>query len=376
MHGRITLTAASLLLVLTLGTDALAHDRRPDRVDRRDRHRDPTVVVHWNEATLEEIRRAVPRVIGPPIAARALAITHTCMYDAWAAYDRTAVGTRLGDALRRPAREWTRANKAVAISVAAHRCLGNLFAQPNVFPGVPNVAASVAAVQARLDAALIAALDTYASRTDEEELAAAVTVGETAAQAVIEFRARDGSNQHADEPGTPAGVSTAYADYTGYQPINPLMAFCQPTMTVDQCYGSRPMVIIDPNVWQPLVGPTGAAQTFIGSHFERVVPFALRSAHQFDRLRRADTPDVQKGPRRYRENVEEVLRYSASLDDEKKLIVEYWADGPASELPPGHWGLFAQFVSQRDRHTVDEDVKMFFAMHNASLDAGIVAWHF
>jgi hypothetical protein len=376
MRGRITLSAASLLLVLTLGTDAWAHDRRPDRVDRRDRHRDPTVVVHWNEATLEEIRRAVPRVMGPPMAARALAITHTCMYDAWAAYDRTAVGTRLGEALRRPARERTRANKAVAISVAAHRCLGNLFAQPNVFPGVPSVAASVAAVHARLDAALTTALDTYVSYGDDEELAAAVTVGEAAAQAVIEFRARDGANQYADEPGTPAGVSTAYGDYTGYHPINPLMAFCQPTMTVDQCYGSRPMVIIDPSVWQPLVGPTGATQTFIGSHFELVVPFALRSAHQFDHLRRADTPDVQKNPRQYRENVEEVLRYSASLDDDRKLIVEYWADGPASELPPGHWGLFAQFVSQRDRHTVDEDVKMFFAMHNASFDAGIVAWHF
>jgi hypothetical protein len=63
------------------------------------------------------------------------------------------------------------------------------------------------------------------------------------------------------------------------------------------------------------------------------------------------------------------------LTDEQKLIVEYWADGPDSELPPGHWGLFAQFVSQRDHHTIDKDVKMFFAMHNASFDAGIVAWH-
>ena len=35
----------------------------------------------------------------------ALALAHTCIYDAWAAYDRTAVGTRLGGTLRRPARE-------------------------------------------------------------------------------------------------------------------------------------------------------------------------------------------------------------------------------------------------------------------------------
>jgi hypothetical protein len=380
MRGRsivtTTLAAMSLTLIITVAPDAGAADRRPDRVDRRDRHRDPTVVVHWNEAALDEIRHAVPRVIGPPMAARALAITHTCMYDAWAAYDDTAVGTRLGDALRRPSRERSRANKAVAISIAAHQCLGNLFAHPNVFPGVPNVAASVAAVQARLDDALATALATYAPRSSEDDFAAAVRVGRTAAQAVIAFRARDGANQDADEPGTPPTVSTAYTDYTAYQAVNPPMAYCQPTMTLEQCYGARPLVIVDPFVWQPLIGPTGSLQSFIGCHFDRVIPFALRSADQYDHLRRADVPDVQKDPERYRENVEEVLRFSASLDDARKLIVEYWADGPASELPPGHWGLFAQFVSQRDRNTLDEDVKMFFAMHNASFDAGIVAWHF
>ena len=380
MRGRsivtATLTALTLTLITIVASEAGATDRRPERVDRRDRHRDPTVVVHWNDAALEEIRSAVPRVIGPPIAARALAIAHTCMYDAWAAYDDKAVGTRLGDALRRPARERSRANKAVAISVAAHQCLENLFAQPNVFPGVPNVAASVAAVQARLDDALATALARYASRTSTAEFATAVRVGQTAAQAVIDFRARDGANQYADEPGTPPNVTTAYSDYTGYHTANPPMAYCQPTMTLDQCYGTRPLVITDPLAWQPLIGPTGSTQSFIGCHFERVVPFALRSADQYDHLHRADTPDVQKDERRYRENVEEVLRFSASLDDARKLIVEYWADGPASELPPGHWGLFAQFVSQRDRNTVDEDVKMFFVMHNASFDAGIVAWHF
>lgn len=56
------------------------------------------------------------------------------------------------------------------------------------------------------------------------------------------------------------------------------------------------------------------------------------------------------------------------------MMVEYWADGPLSETPPGHWCLFAQFVSARDHHTADEDVRMFFALTNALLDAGIAAW--
>jgi hypothetical protein len=57
------------------------------------------------------------------VVARALAIVHTCMYDAWAAYDDRAVGTQLGNALRRPMSERTLANKEQAISYAAYRAL-------------------------------------------------------------------------------------------------------------------------------------------------------------------------------------------------------------------------------------------------------------
>ena len=56
------------------------------------------------------------------------------------------------------------------------------------------------------------------------------------------------------------------------------------------------------------------------------------------------------------------------------MIAEYWANGPRTETPPGHWALFGQFVSRRDDHTVDDDAKMFFALTNAIFDAGIAAW--
>jgi hypothetical protein len=36
--------------------------------------------------------------------------------------------------------------------------------------------------------------------------------------------------------------------------------------------------------------------------------------------------------------------------------------------------LFAEYVSVRDQHTLNEDVKMFFALSNAMLDASIAAW--
>ncbi len=66
-----------------------------------------TVVTQWNDAALQAIRITHP---GPPIVARSLAITHTCMYDAWAAYDKKAKGTRFGNNLRRPNGERTVAN--------------------------------------------------------------------------------------------------------------------------------------------------------------------------------------------------------------------------------------------------------------------------
>ncbi len=43
------------------------------------------------------------RAGAPTVVARALAVVHTAMYDAWAPYDPVAVGTRLGGSLRRPA---------------------------------------------------------------------------------------------------------------------------------------------------------------------------------------------------------------------------------------------------------------------------------
>jgi hypothetical protein len=70
--------------------------------------RDDSVVVLWNEALVQGVRESK---LGPPMVSRALAIAHTCGYDAWSAYDRAAVGTRLGGTLREPPAARTLANK-------------------------------------------------------------------------------------------------------------------------------------------------------------------------------------------------------------------------------------------------------------------------
>ena len=387
-----------------------------------------SVVSDWNAAALQEVRKSKSLRNGPPIVARALAIVHTCMYDAWAAYDDVAIGTVLGGSLRRPHAEHTDANKAKAISFAAYRCLRNLY--PDGAASDPPGSSS----RVRLDAALVG-FGYDLAETSTMDPATPAGVGNIAAQAVIDFRANDGANQYGNaacpagkvcptvpmtiygtvpcttgppgQTGSPLGQLDGvdplvqplpcvgpggsavgpYADYndpangyTSYVPRNPLMGFCNPLE--ETCPVADPFIptaapwpnIIDVNHWQPLVFSTHARQSFIAPYMERVIPFGLTSADQFDHLRHLE-PDIFQNPRQYRKAAEEVLRVSAGLTADQKLLVEYWADGPESELPPGHWGLFAQFVSQRDGHSIDQDAKMFFAMHNASFDAGIVAWH-
>ena len=287
----------------------------------------PTVVVRWNQALLQAVRDTR---MAPPQAARALAIVHTSMFDAWAAYDARAVGTMWGSELRRPAHEHSGWRKAEAISHAAHRALVDLFP----------------AKRHELFDPLLADLG-YAPYLGEGDPTTPAGVGVLAARAIIAFRHRDGSNQPGDM--TPGGVP--YADYTGYRPAN------------------DPFTLVEPNRWQPLLQPDGQPQRFVVPQWSRVVPFALTRASQFRPLAPAayDTPE-------YRKQARELVAMSAALTDRRKAVAVYWADGPATETPPGHWMLFAQAISARDRHTLDRDVQLFFALGNALLDASIAAW--
>ncbi len=205
----------------------------------------------------------------------------------------------------------------------------------------------------------------YNPKDTSTDLSTPQGVGNVAASAVIADRRNDGSNQYGDLfPG-------AYHDYTNYVSLNSPMPFCQPA-TVGTC----PLNISDPYHWQPLINNANVTQVFVGPHWEKVRPFALTSGAQFDSSQPfVDGPLYSKNPGKYKKDVNSILSFSRGLTPQQKLIVEYWADGPASELPPGHWSLFAQFISARDAHSVDDDVKMFFAMQNASFDSGIAAWH-
>jgi Domain of unknown function (DUF6851)/VCPO second helical-bundle domain len=285
---------------------------------------DDNAVLRWSEQTLAAIRALKT---GPTINARALAIVHTAMYDAWAAYDATAVGTRLGGSLRRPPAERTDAYKSQAVSYAAYRALLNLF---------PARSADFRGLLSNMG------YDPDDATTDP---ASPTGVGNQAAAAVLAFRATDGSNQ-----------ANGYADTIGYVPVN----------TPDQ--------VNDPFRWQPLRHPNGnggtVVQKYLTPHWGYITPFAMTSPNQF-----LPPGPTQRTLLQLDEEVTDTLLASATLTDLTKVKAEYWADGPHSETPPGHWLLFAGAVCRARGYNLDQSAKLTFALANAELDASIAAWN-
>ena len=72
--------------------------------------------------------------------------------------------------------------------------------------------------------------------------------------------------------------------------------------------------------------------------------------------------------------------------DLARVLAEFWADGPNSETPPGHWNVVANYVADNPLlvkkiggtgPVVDDlewDVKVYFALNAALHDAACAAW--
>ena len=128
---------------------------------------------------------------------------------------------------------------------------------------------------------------------------------------------------------------------------------------------------MDPWRWQPLRVPLGIGpeQRATTPQWSKVKGFALKSPFQFttpgpDRLQNGFDP----------KHIDNLLALTSNLSDRQKVTAEYWADGPRSEFPPGHWALIAQVLSRKRGHSLDTDAKLFFALGNALMDASIAAW--
>ena len=222
---------------------------------------------------------------------------------------------------------------------------------------------------------------TPASTTDTA--ATPAEVGNLAAKAVLDFRHTDGSNQLGDDPNGTLGVP--YSDTTN--PPNHYQALNQ--------WNSAPLPA--PGHWQPLCvltqagvdqwnagnqlpltpGQCGTSSYYtvqkpLHPQWGNIKPFGPQDPYpsQFYLSGPPKLADGSYDPT----DVNTALSETSNLSDVSKVKAEYWADGPKSEFPPGHMAAFAQAMSRMRQNTLDQDVKLFFVLGNALMDASISAW--
>ncbi len=371
-----------------------------------------TVARQWDEQMLDAIRLDTPR---PTVHARNLFHVSAAMYDAWSAYDGTSSQYLHHESANAADIE---AARDEAISYAAYNVLKYRFQQG------PGAATSQAAFDLQMDN--LGYDKTFTSTVGNTPAA----LGNRIAQTIINHGLNDGANEGVN------GVND-YADDTGYFPVNPSMVKDLPGTEMFQ-----------PNRWQPLafdhlVLQNGivigtAVQEFINPNWGNVTPFAMSKASPADVYHDMGAPPqlgdmVGGGDAEFKANVVEVIRYSSLLDpgagnmidlspsakgnstlgtndgtgyvtnpvtglpyttpnmanhaDYGRAIAEFWADGPSSETPPGHWNVLANDIADNPGFVkqiggvgpvvsdLEWDVKMYFAMNGAVHDAAVAAWN-
>jgi len=388
-------TAAAILPGCTSSDDYLA-----DSCKRRDLE-GRSVANVWDEALLSAIRRDVP---APTVHSRNLFHLSAAMWDAWAAYDADATGYFVTE--KREADD-VQAARETAISYAAYRILLHRYSWAS-------------GVQETFDE-LTATMRGLCYRVDfvDTEGDSPAALGNRIAAKVIALGRDDGSLEQ-----------QRYVD-TDYKSVNdPLVV------------ASDSIAMSDPNRWQPLaltqlvaqngLPIPGSVQGFVGPHWGHVKAFALPES--------ADGTPIDPGPpprlddttdASFKRAAIKVIRLSGELDpddgavvdispgrsgdnmlgtndgnghetnpasgepyapnkvaraDFARVLAEFWADGPASETPPGHWNTIANAVSYStgfERRVGGEgplldplewDVKLYLALNGAVHDAAIAAW--
>ena len=362
----------------------------------------------WNDAALDAIRLDFP---APTVHGRNLYHLSAATWDVWRAFEPAdSAGSAVFVDEQRTADD-VGAARDEAIAFAAHRLLTQRYelslARPETRLALNNSLTGVCGVQSD-----------YAEQHPDSAAAFGVQIADEVLAATID----DGSLER-----------KAYED-VGYEPVNPPLVVAES--------GTE---LVDPDHWQPLLLDTnvsqngvplpGGEQTFIGSNWGSVTPFAIDIDSQ---------PPLDPGPPprisdpetagAYRSEAVDVIRASSDLQegaatmnigpgskdvdvlgydqsgghainpstgeayasnevdaaDYYRAIAEYWADGPTSETPPGHWNSLANAVSDAlaaegslvmvnadvaepvDR--LEWDVKLGLTLNGALHDAAITAW--
>jgi hypothetical protein len=358
-----------------------------------------TVARRWDEALLDAIRRALP---APTVHARNLYHTSAALWDAWAAYDPVASGVFVKEKL---SAQNVPAARNEAMSYAAYRLLSSRYIK--AVGGDESLSAFADVMDS-----LCYPLDVTTTTGDSP-----AALGNRIAAAIMAAGMTDGSNQ-----------ADGYAP-KDYQPVNPQLVVAGTDIEMS-----------DPNRWQPLqiehmisqngIPITNGTQQAVGPHWGHVTSFALPASGP-EGVPIDPGPPPRFGTSEYKDQAVEIIRDSSLLDpansatldispgargnnplgtndgtghevnpvtgqpyaadvvkegDFLRVMVEFWADGPKSETPPGHWNVLANKVGdelgtnlhiggggpQVDR--LEWDVKTYLALNGAVHDAAIAAW--
>lgn len=379
------------------------------RVSVRPLFVDKSVARQWMEELLDAIRLDNP---APTVHSRNLFSLSSAMWDAWAAYDPGPAVAYI--ALEKPDipddPNQVKTLRSEAISYAAYRVLRCRFRFS------PNLEISLRAFRKRME---ILGYDPDNSLLEGDSPAA---VGNRIAAKVLASGWSDGANE-----------LEHYKDQTRYQSENAPLIFELPGAQLN-----------DPKQWQPLAfdhfvlrngnSVPQDVQKFLGPHWGWVTPFALARYNPSDIYQDPGPPPYlgTDTDQDFKEAALEVLEYSSWLDptdsplidvspksrhnntlgtndgtgypdgnpytgepyvenlvleaDYGRVLAEFWADGPDSETPPGHWNTVANYVSDHELFekrfegegpVLDElewDVKLYFCINAALSDAAIACW--
>ncbi len=368
-----------------------------------DRAPDGSIARRWNELMLRAIARDLPR---PVVHARNLFHVSVALWDAYAAFDPALTQVFAQERAIPPGdAEGLLAAREAAMSHAAYRVLVHRYANA---VGGPVSAACFRAFMDKLghDPDLAAS-----------DAATPEALGDRIGRAIVEQHRNDGANE-----------AENYKDTTGYTPANRPLVVDVPGTRLDDWTTWQQLNLAVAETQNGLILDAGV-QGYIGAHWKEVTPFALT---------RTD-PDglyLDPGPppsdlAEARASVVRLLRVAAKLDptlpetldispgalgnaplgtddgeghaenpftgeayapnvvragDFYRVMAEYWADGPDTETPPGHWNTIANQVADHPEFSrrlfgegpeltpLDWDVRLYLALNGAMHDAAIVAW--
>ena len=357
------LALAVLALPACTSDSASADDYMIDGCERADLD-GRSVARVWDEALLDAIRRDVP---APTVHARNLFHTSAAMWDAWAAYDPEADGYFVDE---KHEADDVRAAREAAISYAAYRVLLHRYS-------------FAAGLQATFDE-LVATMESLCYRIDFAEhrgrlargarqphrrgrdrrrarrrLAGGAPLrrhrlpaGEPAAGRGRAGRpdgrpepvaaARAGADRGAERPADPRATSSASSGRTGG------------TSRRSPCPASADGLPVDPGP-PPRLGDDPAS----AAAFKQAAVDVIRASSELDPddgvddrhrpgRRPATTrsaPTTATGTTSTRRPASPTRPTSCARGDFARVLAEFWADGPESETPPGHWNTIANDVS-------------------------------